>query len=102
MKSKIVGFTISKNEIDYEYDIYKTGFNRQKIYFKEFTIIIWGIGDIGSCIVEGMYSLSFPLTKSLDERNVLITLNNDEISIENDWLSSIPIFYNTQFYLITI
>tara|TARA_X000001036_G_C20693004_1_gene810124 strand:- start:3594 stop:5117 length:1524 start_codon:yes stop_codon:yes gene_type:complete len=101
MKSKIIGFTISKNEIDYEYDIYNTGFNKQKIYFKEFSIIIWGIGDIGSCIVEGMYSLSFPLTKSLDERNVLITLNNDEISVENDWLSSIPIFYNTQFCIVS-
>lgn len=101
MESKIIGFIISKNEIDYEYDIYKKGFNEQKIYFKEFTVIIWGIGDIESCIVQGMYSLSFPLTKSLDERNVLISLHNDEIYVENDWLSSIPVFYNIRYGIVS-
>ena len=94
MGSKIIGFTISKDEIEYDYDIFKKGLKKQTIYNKGFTVVIWGIGDIENCIVEGKYSLSFPLTKSLDERNVLITLDEDQIFIENDWLSSIPVFYN--------
>ena len=28
------------------------------------------------------------------DRNILISFENDKIIVENDWLGSIPIFYN--------
>ncbi|MBD3807804.1 MAG: hypothetical protein IE880_03705, partial [Epsilonproteobacteria bacterium] len=57
-------------------------------------IYLWGIGAIEDYKISEKYSLSFPLNDNLLDRNVLISFEDDNIIIENDWLGSIPVFYN--------
>jgi hypothetical protein len=38
--------------------------------------------------------MSFPLHDSLLDRNVILSIEEEKIIIENDWLGSIPVFYN--------
>ena len=46
-------------------------------------------------------SFTFQTTESLLDRNIKITLLDNEVIIENDWLGSIPIFYNTKAKIIS-
>lgn len=94
--SKIIGFLISKENKKPKVDIFEVGLNIISIKHKNYNIFLWGIGDIDNYLIDYKYSLSFPLNDSLLDRNILISLNEDEIIIENDWLGSIPVFYNTK------
>lgn len=95
MSNIIIGFTISKNEIDHAtIDVFKSNLSVKKISHNNLLIYLWGIGDIDKCKIESKYSLSFPLNDSLLDRNILISLKNENVVIENDWLGSIPVFYN--------
>lgn len=95
LHNKIVGFTISKKNIECnEYNIFYKNMNLHKIIYLDYNIYIWGIGNIEECIINGNYSLSFPLKSSLLDRNILININKESIVVENDWLGSIPVFYN--------
>lgn len=93
--NKLIGFTISRNKIDHnDIDIFKV--DLKQIHFERngLNIYLWGIGEIAKCIINGKYSLYFPINTNLLDRNVLISFDNNNIIIENDWLGSIPIFYN--------
>ncbi|MDD2509165.1 MAG: hypothetical protein PHS78_09050 [Aliarcobacter skirrowii] len=68
--------------------------NFYKTSFLDYNIHLWGIGDIQKCMIKESYSLSFPLNKSLLDRNIFIHFEEENIIIENDWLGSIPVFYN--------
>ena len=95
MNSKIIGFTVSKDIISHsDIDIFDVGLNLIKKEYAGFNIYLWGIGEIEGAIVNGSYTLSFPYTSSLNDRNVLITLSEGVIIIDNDWLGSIPVYYN--------
>jgi glycosyltransferase involved in cell wall biosynthesis/Flp pilus assembly protein TadD/GT2 family glycosyltransferase/2-polyprenyl-3-methyl-5-hydroxy-6-metoxy-1,4-benzoquinol methylase len=95
--NKIIGFTVASFEIDHsDIDLFKSGLNRLHIINRNQHIYFWGIGDIEKCIINGYYSLSFPHSISLLDRNVLFKVSEDKIEIENDWLGSIPIFYNEE------
>lgn len=98
MNNKIIGFTISPFEIDHsQVDIFKTGIKTLKKTHNNYFIYFWGIGDLKKCLLpSGKWSLSFPLHDSLEDRNVIISLNENSIEIENDWLGSIPIYYNSK------
>jgi hypothetical protein len=100
--NKIVGFTISKQEKNHN-DINPFNRNINLVSFQSsgFYIYLWGIGDLEKCIIDGAYSLSFPLSKNLLNRNVLIRIKDHSIEIENDWLGSIPIFYNSNDFVIS-
>ena len=94
---KIIGFTISKGKIDHsDVDIFRSGLNIKNINQNGFDIYIWGVGNLENCIVNGKYSLSCPLNENLLDRNVLISLSEKSVIVENDWLGSIPVFYNTK------
>lgn len=94
--NKIIGFCITKeNNICKEsIDLFKSDLNFYEFSWNNYFISIWGIGNICKCLVNNKFSLSFPLHESLLDRNILLSVNQDEIIIENDWLGSIPIFYN--------
>ncbi len=93
--NKIVGFTISKNEIQHnDVDIFNSGITLVSFSKLGYNIYLWGIGELKKCIVNGAYTMAFPLSNNLLDRNTLITVNDDRILIENDWLGTIPIFYN--------
>jgi hypothetical protein len=96
MNSKIVGFTISPVPIDHSgIDIFNKGLKLVQRKYGNYHIFFWGIGDIEKCLLPtGQWTLSFPHHNSLEDRNVLITLDKQKITIENDWLGSIPIYYH--------
>lgn len=93
--NKLIGFTISRSPINHDdIDIFYVGLNlklfkKQSLYF-----YLWGKGDIDQCIAGDAYSMAFPLSDNLLDRNVLIRIDENNITIENDWLGSIPVFYN--------
>ena len=92
---KIIGFTISKSKIDHEYDFFKKGIRLFIIKHGPYFLRIWGLNNIEKCKIGSSYYLSFPLEKSLYIRNIKINLRKEGfILVENDWLGSIPIFYN--------
>lgn len=94
--SKIIGFLISMEDIQPKVDFFSVGINVTKIYKNNYIIFIWGIGDLESYIFNEKFSLSFPLTNNLLDRNVLIQFGEEKIIVENDWLGSIPVFYNSK------
>lgn len=94
--NKIVGFLIAQEKRVLEIDFFNVGLNFEIIQHNEFYIHLWGIGDLTKCRFTNSYSLSFPLTDSLLDRNLIIELTESSIIIKNDWLGSIPLFYNSE------
>lgn len=92
--NKIIGFLVIKNFVDLRFDFFNAGLTVFRLKISGLHVYLWGIGNIGKCIINQSYSLSFPLHDSLLDRNVLLSIKGDRIVIENDWLGSIPIFYN--------
>ncbi len=93
--NKLIGFTISRSQIDHsDVDVFNRGLSIKSFIHNGFHVYLWGIGNINECIIHGNYSLSFPLSDSLLDRNVIISIHTEHIDVENDWLGSIPIFYN--------
>jgi hypothetical protein len=92
---KIIGFTISKNQIDHsDIDVFHRDLTLHEMEHGGFHIYIWGIHDIEKCKINGKYSLSFPLSENLLDKNILLYFEGGNVIIENDWLGSTPVFYN--------
>jgi hypothetical protein len=93
---KIIGFTISSKKLDHsDVDIFNIGLIKKHITHSNFNIYLWGIGEINPLpTLPEQYSLATSRSTNLLDRNILLTLEKDKIIIENDWLASIPIFYN--------
>lgn len=94
--NKIIGFLISQKKSPPHVDVFNAGLQMMYVTHGAYTIHIWGIGDIASCVVNDTYTLSFPVHDSVMDRNVLISFDGDKIIVENDWLGSIPVFYNAK------
>jgi len=93
--NKIIGFTITKNSIDHsDIDVFDIGLSHLEFSKNGYHFYLWGIGDLKNFENEDVFSLSFPQNKSLFDRNVVVNFSKDSISVENDWLSGIPVFYN--------
>lgn len=95
---KITGFFLGDRFLNTaEVDVFNTGLSLHKLEHEGRKITLWGYGELGECTAGSRrsYTLSFPHTESLDDRNVLITLEEGGIRIENDWLASIPVFYDS-------
>ena len=92
--NKIIGFLISKEKKEFDIDVFNVGLNKIEIKYGEYYISLWGIGNIENYKINGKYSLSFPIHDSLYDRNILISFEDGNIIVENDWLGSIPVFYN--------
>lgn len=92
--NKIIGFYISRELIEFDPDIFKTGISKHIFRQSNLFICIWGLGDLKSLLKEKYFSLSFFQSRELLDRNVVISLKETHITIENDWLGSIPVFFN--------
>ena len=93
--NKIIGFTISIKPICHDdVDVFDVGLRVIEKFESGLWFYFWGIGDLEKSVIDNLYTLSFPRTKSLNDRNVLINVGKDSVVIENDWLGSIPVFYN--------
>ena len=92
--TKIIGFLITKEKKQPKVDFFDVGIRVITIMYNNYNIYLWGIGNIESYKINGKYSLSFPLHDNLFDRNVIISFRDEKIIIENDWLGSIPVFYN--------
>lgn len=97
MINKIIGFLITKAPSSVPFvDFLSSESVIEKISFGPFDMYIWGYGNLNECKIDNQYSLSFPLSNSLLDRNILISFEDNRIIIENDWLGSIPVFYNIE------
>jgi hypothetical protein len=100
--NKIIGFYIGQDKKKFNPDVFHSGgvndftFNCAGLFIR-----VWGIGDIQSLISDGYFSLSFLKTDDLLDRNVVVRFDNKTITVENDWLGSIPVFYNPDEYIIS-
>lgn len=94
--NKIIGFLITKENITLNIDFFNVGLDKVVLKYSGYNIHLWGVGNIHDYKIGNKYSLSFPLNDSLLDRNVLIGFENGSITVENDWLGSIPIFYNVK------
>lgn len=92
--TKIIGFLISKEKKEIDIDFFNVGLKTIELSHLDYNIYLWGIGEIENYKIDDKYSLSFPLHDSLLDRNVLVSFKDQNISIENDWLGAIPVFYN--------
>lgn len=99
--NKIVGFLISKDNHSFEFDVFNVGLNSFVFKHLDFFIKVWGIGEFKDLVKDDYFSLSFLKSKNLLDRNVLIRFNVDSITIENDWLGSIPVFYNPETHIVS-
>lgn len=98
---KIIGFLITEDDNLPEIDFFHSNLNKILIKKGKFNIFLWGIGNIDNCSIDNKYSLSFPLSLDLLDRNILLSFENDKIIIENDWLGSIPVFYNSKYKIVS-
>lgn len=95
--NKVVGFTISKKKIGKnKFDVFHTGLSEKTFSIASLYVHVWGIGDIDAIVNEKGFSLGFPPSNNLFDRNVCVSFYNDSIKIENDWLNSIPVFFNNK------
>lgn len=85
---------ISKEKKQINIDFFDVGLTQSIIEFEGYFIYFWGIGEIKNHKINGKIAFSFPLSESLLDRNILISFQGDKIIVENDWLGSIPVFYN--------
>ncbi|WP_142533095.1 asparagine synthetase B family protein [Saccharicrinis carchari] len=96
MNAKIVGFILSKSKINYLPKI------NPNIQIKDFDLSmgwlsLYYYGDLNTCMVKnGVYSMGFPASDNLLDHNLLIHICQDEVLVENDWLQSIPLYYNSK------
>jgi hypothetical protein len=99
--NKLIGFLITKNKPNFDLDFLKKKNTLIIIRKFGFNIYLWGIGDIKTCTVNQKYCFSFPLNTSLLDRNIVISFKKNCIYVENDWLGSIPIFYNKKNFIVS-
>ena len=92
--TKIIGFLVTKEKKELDIDFFKSGLSTIELFHSGYYVYLWGIGDIETYKIDDKYSLSFPLHNSLLDRNILISFDDSSITVQNDWLGSIPVFYN--------
>lgn len=96
---KIIWFLIHPKDINIpldDIDIFNAWLNFisfEKLWYK---LIFWGIWNIEKLESKDKISFRSNQDLTLDDRNIVVDFSKDEIIIENDWLWSIPIFFNKQ------
>ena len=91
---KPIGFYLSKEEPKDHYKIYSSSIKSNDYKWGNIYLRIWYIGKEQKTYNKNKFVFSFPVTDNLLDRNIVIKYNNEIITIENDWLGSIPIYYN--------
>lgn len=76
-----------------EKNISLEGIKKRIIDFKKFELILYGYGFESSNSFES--ELIFKLYEGdLNSRNLIITIKNERLKIEADWLGSFPVYYD--------
>lgn len=89
---KPVAFCVSKDSVP-DIKFYSETIKRHNINSKiGYKISIWYIGDFPKDLKK--IKFSFPQNEDLLDRNLILTINDNSLILENDWLGSIPVFYN--------
>jgi len=93
---KIIGFTVSKDSPDRlrNYRFVKDNYECRLFREGRLHVFVWGFGELSDHISSEGFNLAFPSSDSLYDRNVLVRFTDNSVKIENDWLGSIPVFYN--------
>lgn len=100
--NKIIGFTISKKPINHgDFDIFNRHLNIISFIRNGFHHYFWGKNAIQDCQVDQKFNLSFGNHDDLLDKNVIIEWKDNKIIIENDWLGSIPVYYNSKDLIIS-
>jgi hypothetical protein len=95
MMSKIVGFVLSQNQSTY-IPLINPSLTRTTISGKWGFLTLYKTGDQVEPMAPNVWSMGFPAHQSLLDHNLLLTIGEDEILIENDWLGGIPVYYNSR------
>jgi hypothetical protein len=93
-RNKIIGFYIGHSKKEFNPDVVHSGINDFTFECTGFFIRVWGIGNVRSLVADNYFSLSLFKSEDLLDRNVVIRFDDEAITVENDWLGSIPVFYN--------
>ena len=102
--SKIIWFLIHPENINIplnDIDVFDAWLNFvsfEKLWYK---LIFWWIWDIEELKSADKISFRKNQDLTLEDRNIVVDFSWNEIIIENDWLWSIPVFYNKQHRIIS-
>ncbi len=95
MNAKIVGFILSKYKIEYLPQL-NPNIQIKDIDLPIGVLSLYCYGELSACLVKkGVYSMGFPPSDNLLDHNLLISVRENEVIVENDWLGIIPLFYNS-------
>ncbi|MGM0377175.1 MAG: asparagine synthase-related protein [Bacteroidota bacterium] len=95
MKSKITGFIVSPTPTGFLPAI-NPSIRRKTISGPWGHLTLFSTGDNIEPVEPGLWSLGFPPHTSLMDHNLLIRVTGDGVTIENDWLASIPVYFNVK------
>jgi hypothetical protein len=93
MTSKISGFILSRKPIDFIPKI------NPQLKTKVITgdwgrLVLYSSDDCFSTISPDVWSLGYPPCADLLKHNLLISVKDDDVVIENDWIAGIPVYFN--------
>jgi hypothetical protein len=93
MTNKISGFILSKEKINYVPKI------NPHLVTKEIrgdwgVLILYSTNEDIQPLSPGVWSLGFPPNSDLLKHNLLISVSDDGVVVENDWIGGIPVYYN--------
>ena len=93
MKSKIAGFILAPQPSDYtpavNPSLIKTVLTGPWGY-----LTLYSTGEDIRPVARGVWSMGFPAGDSLMDHNLLISVTEYGVTVENDWLGSIPVYFN--------
>lgn len=95
MNAKITGFILSSTPLKYLPQI-NPGLYTTTITGKWGYLVLYGTSEDMCPVKKGVWSLGFPAGGSLLEHNLIISLLEDKVNIENDWLGSVPVYFNRE------
>lgn len=93
MNSKITGFILSPTPTDFLPAI-NPMIRRKTISGPWGHLTLFSTGNDIEAVEPGVWSLGFPPHTSLMDHNLLIRVTDEGVTIENDWLASIPVYFN--------
>ncbi|MCA1745406.1 MAG: hypothetical protein LC643_06865 [Bacteroidales bacterium] len=93
MTSKISGFILSKKVIDYMPRI-NPHLKTKVIKGAWGVLVLYSAEEDFAPIDSGVWSLGFPAHPDLLKHNLLISVKEDGVLVENDWIGGIPVYYN--------
>ncbi len=94
MTTKISGFVLSPFPSEYV-PLVNPEIKKTVITGQWGTLTLYAINEDLKPVSPNVWSLGFPPHSSLLDHNLLITIKEDQIIIENDWMAGIPVYYNT-------